>query len=296
MDIALKQRLVGATILIALAVIFLPLLLDGDNRDGQSTQPIEIPERPDVDFQTRRLPVGDHSQADTPESPQPQAQEQQSPEPQKPEPQKQESRKPEPVPAKNEPAATEKPVTESPPAENPAPAQQLTAAEGNWLVQVGSFGSLDNANRLGTELDGLGYAAMLEAGGGADSTLVRVKIGPFNSEHEANEAAQRVRGSIPGVSPRVISADGAGANVSGPVSGWVVQLGSFEASENASKLSASLKLQGFTVFTDKADTSRGSIFKVRTGPVAERAEAEQLRERIRVRSGTAGMVVNLAER
>ena len=64
MDIALKQRLVGATILIALAVIFLPLLLDGDNHDGQSTQPIEIPERPDVNFQTRRLPVGDHGQTD----------------------------------------------------------------------------------------------------------------------------------------------------------------------------------------------------------------------------------------
>ena len=61
MDQALKQRLVGATILIALAVIFLPLLLDGEGADGQRTQPIEIPDRPEVEFQTRRLPIAQQS-------------------------------------------------------------------------------------------------------------------------------------------------------------------------------------------------------------------------------------------
>ena len=47
MDIALKQRLVGASVLIALAVIVLPMLLGG-RPEGTVTESrnIEIPEQP----------------------------------------------------------------------------------------------------------------------------------------------------------------------------------------------------------------------------------------------------------
>ncbi len=296
MDIALKQRLVGATILIALAVIFLPLLLDGENRDGQSTQPIEIPERPDVDFQTRRLPIGDHGQAGDPsetgaglpESPQPRPE---TPVVNDTEPEA------EPEPVVKEPApkpVVKKPVPK-PEVKDPPPQPVKQDVSGNWLVQVGSFSSLDNANRLGKELDGLGYAAMLEAGSNNSDSLVRVKIGPFVSEADAGQAVQRVRSAIPGVKPRVMSAEGKGQTAPARVSGWVVQLGSFSASENAARRSASLRQQGFTVFTDTETASSGLVYKVRTGAVAGRAEAEQLRERIRVRSGIAGMVINLSE-
>lgn len=45
MDLALKQRLVGAIVLIALAVIFLPMLLDGSGQPESHTVGVEIPER-----------------------------------------------------------------------------------------------------------------------------------------------------------------------------------------------------------------------------------------------------------
>lgn len=45
MDLALKQRLVGATVLIALAVIFLPMLLDGSGTPERLDVEVEIPER-----------------------------------------------------------------------------------------------------------------------------------------------------------------------------------------------------------------------------------------------------------
>ena len=291
MDIALKQRLVGATILIALAVIFLPLLLDGENRDGRATQSIDIPDRPDVDFKTRRLPIGNHGQADQPENDAVQDSEWQEPQVQRPLPDK-----PVATPETREAAA---PVIEKPiPVKEKAPIEQQSgqmASAGNWIVQVASFGSLDNANRLGADLERIGYAAMLEAGGSNGNTLIRVKIGPFNSESEAGKAAQHVSGAINGVSPRVLSTDGTSVTAAIPASGWVVQLGSFSATENAEKLTAGLRLQGFTIFTDKINTTSGTVFKVRTGAVAERTDAEQLRDRIRARSGTAGMVVNLAE-
>jgi len=60
MDKALKQRLVGATVLIILAVIVLPMLLGG--RSGtlkQESRQIEMPDRPDeLSIETRRFPVG----------------------------------------------------------------------------------------------------------------------------------------------------------------------------------------------------------------------------------------------
>lgn len=283
MDIALKQRLVGATILIALAVIFLPLLLDGENHDGQATQPIEIPERPDVDFKTRRLPIGDHGQADEPRHDSRPAPDDIQPVPEK----------PVEVPANEAPKET---VADEPEPVANEPESVVGEANGSWLVQVGSFGSLDNANRLGEELDGLGYAAMLEATASNTGSLVRVKIGPFDSESEASQAAQRVSSAIPGVRPRLISADAESWTTAADTSGWVVQLGSFSARENAAKLSSRLRQQGFTVFTDTAPSPQGTVYKVRTSPLAERIEAEQLRDRIRAKSSVAGVLINLAER
>jgi DedD protein len=270
MDQALKQRLVGATILIALAVIFLPMLLDGENHDGQATRPIDIPERPDVDFKTRRLPVGDHQQPQV-ETP------------------TETTSRPE-VSAPPE-ITTQPPITNQP--EITKQPEQVTAT-GNWLVQVGSFGSLDNANRVGSDLDGLGYAAMLEATGSESDSLVRVKIGPFSSEAEAAQAATRVRDAMPGINPRVVSTHSASAER--PVlTGWVVQLGSFSGSENAAQFSANLREQGLTVFIDTLDATEPVVFRVRTGPVSERATAENIRDQIKAELEIPGMVLNLAE-
>lgn len=60
MDKALKQRLVGASVLIILAVIVLPMLLSGrSDRLQQESRQIERPAKPaETSFETRRFPVG----------------------------------------------------------------------------------------------------------------------------------------------------------------------------------------------------------------------------------------------
>ena len=60
MDKALKQRLVGATVLIILTVIILPMLLSGRSDTMQQGAPqIEIPQKPEeVSISKRRFPVG----------------------------------------------------------------------------------------------------------------------------------------------------------------------------------------------------------------------------------------------
>lgn len=48
MDSGLKQRLVGAVVLVALAVIFLPMLLDGSGARDRLNEEIAIPDQPEA--------------------------------------------------------------------------------------------------------------------------------------------------------------------------------------------------------------------------------------------------------
>ena len=58
MDTALKQRLIGAVVLVALAVIFLPMLIKGPAPDsGVSDVPLAVPAAPNGEFETRELPL-----------------------------------------------------------------------------------------------------------------------------------------------------------------------------------------------------------------------------------------------
>jgi cell division septation protein DedD len=58
MDTALKQRLIGAVVLVALAVIFLPMLIKGPAPDsGVSDVPLDVPQAPDGQYETRELPL-----------------------------------------------------------------------------------------------------------------------------------------------------------------------------------------------------------------------------------------------
>lgn len=58
MDPTLQKRLIGASVLIVLAIIFVPMLLDGSAQPGSETLPLTIPEPPERDFETRVVPLG----------------------------------------------------------------------------------------------------------------------------------------------------------------------------------------------------------------------------------------------
>ncbi|MCE7033263.1 SPOR domain-containing protein [Lysobacter sp. GX 14042] len=58
MEPALKQRLVGAAVLVALAVIFLPMLIKGPAPEsGVGDIPLDVPPEPAGEFETRELPL-----------------------------------------------------------------------------------------------------------------------------------------------------------------------------------------------------------------------------------------------
>jgi cell division septation protein DedD len=68
MDKVLKQRLIGASILIALAVIFVPMLFDGPEGDPVSRElNIELPSAPGDRAPIRRLPLDPEQTRSTPQ-------------------------------------------------------------------------------------------------------------------------------------------------------------------------------------------------------------------------------------
>jgi len=72
--------------------------------------------------------------------------------------------------------------------------------------------------------------------------------------------------------------------------GWMVQLGVFSIQANAERLVQELKSQGFHALVSESSGGGRPLWRVRTGPVAERAAAEQLNARLRA-AGHAGSVV-----
>jgi DedD protein len=61
---------------------------------------------------------------------------------------------------------------------------------------------------------------------------------------------------------------------------WAVQLGSFSNKENAEKLAADLRKQGYAAFLSQLQTSSGQLHRVRVGPQKDRASAEAMAARL----------------
>jgi len=190
LDKAYKQRMVGALVLVALAVIFLPMLFSRQDEQRQVT--VDAPAAP----QAPSVPPVQVEQVAVPE---PQALPQ------------------EPVPSDEElaqePAAPTAPVAPAPtvpskpavaptpvpavPAIKPAPTQPITAAPKpdttqsrvdanglsvSWSVQLASLTSRDSAEKLQKNLRSQGYNAYIRSADGKN----RVFVGPLIERAEAD--------------------------------------------------------------------------------------------------------------
>jgi dihydrofolate synthase/folylpolyglutamate synthase len=191
-----RHRIVGAVVLVALAVIFLPMLLNdrAPEKESRTTAP---------DARTVMLPV-------TPPRDNP-AGSIVPPETEK------VTEKPGttktivvPVePTTEIPAAVKAPVVQEPlqpetktvPETKPVTAtKQPTAAVKpaatagkHWVVQVGAFSQLENAKRLYERLGQKGYSAMLDPPNPAKGKTVRVEVGPYKDSAAAKAAQARIQ-------------------------------------------------------------------------------------------------------
>ena len=333
MDIALKQRLVGAVVLIALAVIVLPMLLGGRPESGlPETRKIELPPQPpEMDFETRRFPVGEspgripraatESEAPANALPTP------APVPTSRDDEPQPATDAAPADAANDEAgaaaplasaeesrseagdaaaagddesaaavepASEPVATAPPPASTPSgPAQ---SDDGRYVVQVASFGSMDNANRLSGKLRDLGYNVLLDTIKSDVGTLNRVRVGPYATESSANQAVTRLSMQVGGVQPRVMDLQPDRAaqvtSPSDPLVRWVVQVGSFSSATNADNLVARLRTETLSAYKEQVNSGGSTIYRVRVGPFLERDEAIRAERLVQDRLSLDGVVMS----
>lgn len=328
MDASLKQRLIGAAVLVLLAVIFLPLLVKGPAPEsGVSGVSLNIPPEPKEinGVVTQDLPLA----------------------------------VPGAVPAGGAagmPAAVQAPASE--PAADAAVGDAedvplAAVAAGDFAVSFGSYATTVDAEKVIAALKGVGLPAYQETVTLGSRQAQRVRIGPFADQAMAESArlrAGRVRSDLdtkvialnaetassvplaepakpekvviaskpiaaaePKSKPALASelpakpappaakpapapvaatkpepAPAKPANPSG--TGFVVQIGAFTSSADAMAQRDALRKAGFNAFTDTVSGASGSLTRVRVGPVMTRDEADALKAKLSTQAGKDGQV------
>jgi DedD protein len=178
MDRALKERIIGAAVLVLVVVLVVPVFLDGPpGADEIISERVPLPGQSEQKFQTvvlerdRKDPVPSNSGNATPE---PTSAPRQTAQPQ--------TITPKPV----EEQAAPKPRPEPPPPES-------ASTTGMWAVQLGSFGNQENAERLAAGLRKQGFAAFLSRTSTGSTQLYRVRIGPQKDRKSAEAMAAKLK-------------------------------------------------------------------------------------------------------
>ncbi len=348
MDTALKQRLIGAVVLVALAVIFLPMLIKGPAPDsGVSDVPLDVPATPGGQYETRELPlvtpgrapnggvVGLDNTA---------------------------------APASATPSAPS--ASEAVPlgAENPAAGEMLPAstAGGDFAVNFGAYATTADADTVIVRLKQSKFPAYREPATLNGRPAYRVRIGPYSDRADAERVRLQAAQTRSDVTTRVVTLDAPAASAApapstpsvpqstaaaAPVTtqslppeptqpapiaatapastpaplpkpvapapkavapapkpaapvpkpaeaikpaaaniGFAVQLGAFSKAEDANALRDKLRASGFSAFVQQVNTDNGTLSRVRVGPVASRADADQLKAQVAAKAGINGMV------
>ena len=342
MDTQLKQRLIGGAVLVALAVIFLPMLVQGPAPDsGVANVSTRVTDAPAEGFETRELPLAGPA-ATTPAGP-------------------------EALPAAAPATTAAEPASPAGPAASPDPA----IAAGQWAVSFGAYASARDADAVLQRLRQAGLEGFREEASINGRQAWRVRVGPYADRALAEAGrlqAVRIRSDVnaqvialdagkdaaasasaPAASPAPAAAAPAASQASAAASpaatrteslpaeaptprpaaatpatpapkpapkpaapaaaapaaakaepaapapaasgvGFAVQMGAFASTAEANALRDRLRAAGFSAIVQPVRTDKGTLNRVRVGPVSTRAEADQLKARLAGGFG-AGMVV-----
>ncbi|MEO6155865.1 MAG: SPOR domain-containing protein [Thermomonas sp.] len=322
MESSLKQRLVGATVLVALAVIFLPMLVKGPAPDsGVSDVSLDIPAEPNADRATNTVDLPLMPAAGMPQG-----------------------------------GVVGMPATQTSNDDATPKGGGLfpSVAAGDYVVSFGSYATAGDADRVIAALASAELPAYREATKANGREAQRVRIGPFADRAVAESARLRAGHVSDTVDSKVIVLDAdpavpvpanvavapapaptkpeplppvakpvtppataptkpvatttsavptptaappaaAPAPVAKPAAdtsktGFAVQVGAFTAAADATALRDKLRGAGFNAFTETATTDKGVLTRVRVGPAMNRTEADALKASVKAKLGIDGMV------
>jgi DedD protein len=186
MEQQLKERLVGAAVLVVLTVIFVPMVLDGPDTPSASA-PATIAPVP-VDASTFGYDLN-APMPGTPAAPQAGAEAATAPAPT--------AATVAAAAAAAKPTATKPAATTTAPSvapkPAPAPAKPSTATAGTgWAAQVGSFSKDATAKTIADDLKRRGFKAFVMEHREAGKTLYRVRVGPVASREAADALGRKI--------------------------------------------------------------------------------------------------------
>ncbi|NHA15521.1 SPOR domain-containing protein [Thioalkalivibrio sp. XN279] len=199
----LKERIVGATVIVALGIIVIPWLLDGPAQSPRAVeQKLELP-RSDGATRSYSIPLdpaagrpvqigGSEAEAPGAEGPEPAAPAGVIQRPALSEPQQPATRpdRSDAQPSQPPPRPSPQPAPQSEPRSQPTP---QAPAEDSWTVQVGSFSQAANAENLRERLAGQGFDAFVSRVATDAGTMHRVRVGPVPERAAAEQLMTRLR-------------------------------------------------------------------------------------------------------
>ncbi|MGN2252241.1 SPOR domain-containing protein [Frateuria sp. GZRe12] len=324
----MKTRLLGAFVLIALAVLFVPMFFSSTppTAAGDQAVSLAIPPAPDRDLQTRTMsldpnapvsagttapviPARAQSSASASSdrlatvdiaSRRPHDVEMEPDAATPPAPAPQPETPAIPAPVAQQTAA--KPVGEPQAASVPADTAG-TAARGSYTLNLSAY-SNEGAQRLMQKVRALGYpvsGAPIRQSGRA---LTLVTAGPFQTRTAAEAARLKITQSVPGAPAHLESgaSDQHGDVAAAPATptaaparagGYAVQVAAMGSQADANALRDKLRAAGFDGFTDSVSSGGRTLWRVRAGPQIQRTDAERVRDQIKAKLGMAGNVVSV---
>ena len=295
MEAPLKQRLIGAIVLAALALIFVPMLLKSpDVKDPDSADvPLRIPDEADSDgIKTIEIPLD--GSAPIVSAPKPSTQ---------------------PVPAPALPAPVES-LSAAPAVPSAAPETGVLAAAGQYAVVISAKNDAE-AKAITAGLLKQGLSSKIQSNG----QLFRVRIGPYASREQAELARLRSTAVVSGgtvvamdAEAKPTAADTAAVKPAAPTApvaavvkpeikpeikpeaapsakGFAVQIGAPASEAAAIGLRDKARAAGFNSYIQPVDTETGRRYRVRIGPEHTRDEANQLLVTVKQKLGGDGIVV-----
>jgi DedD protein len=210
MDSALKQRLLGAAVLIALAIIFVPMFFSNSPpKQDNTTLGLSIPPAPERNFETRTLSVDAKPAAAKPAAPDPNKLATvntgapatfESPDPNN---SAAASKPASPPPPAAPTTVTPKPTPATVPAAAPPPAPTVQN-DGRYVVNLGVYADAAGAAALVAKVKKLGYPAFEESTDYQGKAAQRVRVGPYADRAAAESVRLKIKQSEEKVPSSVI--------------------------------------------------------------------------------------------
>ncbi len=192
MDRRVKERLIGASILVALVVLVVPELLSGPKPTTAPapTLPAAAPDpirNVTLDLTTSKAPASADAEPASPQIPATTPASSAGNSPAAEASTAQTLAAPSPAPSGGVAASARPAPVES------AASSPRSGGHGSWSVQLGSFASRVNADNLTRQVKGQGFSVFVLAGGSGTSVRYRVRVGPLVDRESAERMAAKLK-------------------------------------------------------------------------------------------------------